>query len=408
MIEFEVGGTVPVYPTTNIKVIGVGGAGGNILRSLQGYILDPLSLVAVNTDAQALQLLRDIHTIRIGTSGRGAGANPEVGKAAAEADLQMIRDAVQGADVVFLIGGLGGGTGSGALPVVARLLKELDVLTICFVTKPFAFEGQRRMVVAQQAEDILQREVDTLITVPNETLLSMASAETSFMDAFGMVNEIIGESIRGIVDLIMKPGHINVDFSDIKTVMRGMGPALIGISRASGEDRALHAAESALTSAFFELQSIKGARSALINVTGNHTLTLYEVHAAASRITQELAHDALIIVGSVVDETMGADVSVTVIATGLATTHDARMLHRESAGKRMEQTYQPGMHQHQQSAVSQEPVSSIPTRHPLQDIMPTLEKQLREQYVAPQDDLDVPTLLRKLMKEQQNLSSNSQ
>lgn len=415
MLEFEVSGSVSAYPTTRIKVVGVGGAGGNTLNALLATGTHAIDYIAINTDAQALELSRAHHKLRIGekiTKGRGAGASPEVGKAAAEEDKAQIIEALKDADIIFLTGGLGGGTGSGALPVITQALKELDILTVCIVTKPFAFEGKRRMQIADQVEAILRDNVDTLITIHNEKLLTTAEQNMSLVEAFGVVNTVIGDCVRSIVDIIMKPGHINVDFSDVKTIMKGMGAALMGTGRASGDSRAEHAALAAIASPFLDHLSITGARSVLINVAGNSSLGIHEVNQAASIITQEVDARATIIIGSVIDESMGNEVSVTVIATGFHTPAAASaqsdpvyhpfLSSSFAAQQRSEQPAAPQA----ATPIRQEQADVLAKDHPLRDILPSLEKRLKEQYAMNQDELEIPTLLRKLIKEQQALNNN--
>jgi len=402
MLDFEISGSVvPASPSTRCAVMGVGGAGGNTINAIINAGAEGLTCIAVNTDAQALDISRATHRIRIGnkiTNGRGAGSHPEIGRAAAEEDLNQILEAVHGVDVVFLTGGLGGGTGSGALPVIAQALKERDILTVCLAIKPFSFEGKRRLQIADHANALLQTTVDTLVTISNEKLLSLNnSAELSQVDAFGIINGVISDCIRSIVDIMIKPGHINVDFADLKTIMKGMGPALMGNARARGSDRAEQAAHAALSSPFFDPLQIRGSRSVLINVTGNQSLGLQEIHQAASRVTEDVDEQATIIIGSVIDETMGDEMSVTVIATGFPT-----------AQRTSEKMYQPFSSQqlHTTSQTAQERAReqdmALTKEHPLRDMLPSLEKRLKEHYALNQEELEIPTLLRKLMKEQQS------
>lgn len=396
MLEFEISRTVPAtYPTTRCALVGVGGAGGNTINALVASGSEGITCIAINTDAQALELSRAHERIRIGnqtTKGRGAGSHPELGKAAAEEDLQRILEVVGNFDLVFLVGGLGGGTASGALPVIAQALKEKDILTICFATKPFSFEGKRRAQIADHAAMLLQTAVDTLITIPNETLLHMHKEnDFSLIDAFSVINGIVGDCARNIVDIIMKPGHINVDFADVKTIMKGMGPALMGTARARGADRALQAAHAALSSPFLDSMSIRGARSVLINISGNSSLGIHEIRQAASRITEDMDEQATIIIGSVIDEMMGEDLCVTVIATNLP-----------SMQRHQDKAYPFTQTAPQYTHIAQEQNPGLSKEHPLRDMLPSLEKRLKEHYALNQDELEIPSLLRKLIKEQQS------
>ncbi len=319
MIEFESESAVQHIPIARTKVLGLGGGGSNMVDEmiLAGY--ESVEFGVANTDAQALKIARAPHKIQLGlksTKGLGAGANPEIGRRAAEESIDTIMDWLKDADVVFLTGGMGGGTGSGALPVVARALKERDILSIAVVTKPFTFEGKRRMKIAQEALDTLKRDIDTLIVISNQKLVDVVDQKVSLISAFSMINTILNQFVRSIVDIISKPGHINVDFADVKTIMKHRGFALIGTGRASGIDRAEKAAMQAISSPLLDSVQVAGARGILINISGNSELGLHEVNAAASVIYQEAHEDATIILGSVIDDSLGDDVSVTVIATG--------------------------------------------------------------------------------------------
>lgn len=303
----------------SIKVIGVGGGGGNTINSIIDSGYQDIDFIATNTDVQALALSKAHTKIQIGiksTKGLGTGSIPELGKRSAEEDMDKILAAVEGADMVFLTAGLGGGTGSGALPAIAHALKEKGVLCIAVVTKPFLFEGKKRMRVAEQALESVKKEVDILIVIPNQKLLGIVDEHVSMMDAFSRINDILGLSVKGISDIITKPGHINVDFADVRTIMKDRGLALMGTARAKGENRAQEAALEAISSPLLDDMDIEGARSVLLNVTGGLSLTLHEVAKAASIIYDQSDDEAHIIIGSVIDESMGEDVCVTVIATG--------------------------------------------------------------------------------------------
>ena len=302
-----------------IKVIGIGGAGGNTVNSMVEAGVEGFECIVANTDAQALDLSKADVKLQIGiksTKGLGTGANPEIGQRAAEEDLDKIMDVIGDADIVFLTAGMGGGTGSGAAPVIARALREKGILSIAIVTKPFLFEGKRRSKIAIEAVDTLRKEVDTMIVLPNQKLLDVADENVSMIDAFGMINQVLGQSVRGISDIITRPGHINVDFADVRAIMRDRGIAVMGTGKASGEDRARKAAESAIASPLLENVSIEGAHGVLLNITGGKDLGLHEISAAASVIYDQAHEDANIILGSVIDESLDNEVIVTIIATG--------------------------------------------------------------------------------------------
>lgn len=302
-----------------IKVLGVGGGGGNTINSIIESGYTGIDFIAANTDAQALSLSKAHVKIQIGvkaTKGLGTGANPDLGKRSAEEDMDKILAAIGDADIVFLIAGLGGGTGSGAVPSIAHALKERGVLCIVIVTKPFLFEGKKRMAVAQQALELIKKEADTVIVIPNQKLLDVVDQHVPMIDAFALINEVSCLSVKGIADIITQPGHINVDFADVRTVMKDRGLALMATARAKGENRAEDAALNAITSPLLEDMCIQGARGVLLNITGDSSLTLHEVAKAASIVYEQADEDAYIIIGSVIDENMNNEVSVTVIATG--------------------------------------------------------------------------------------------
>lgn len=383
-----------VMPKASIKVIGVGGAGGNTVNSIVDAACGDITCIVANTDAQALELSRAHHKVHIGltaTKGLGTGANPDLGKLAAEEDLEAILNVVGQTDIVFLTAGLGGGTGSGALPVVARALKEKDILTIAIVTKPFTFEGKRRAQVAQESIENLTSEVDTLIVIPNQRLIEVADANISMLDAFGMINEVLGAAVKGMCDIITKSGHINVDFADVRTIMKGRGLAVMGTGRAAGLDRAQQATRQALSSNLLETMCIDGAHAVLLNITGNKKVGLHEISEAASIIYEKAAEDAHIILGSVIDESMGDEISVTVIATGFDRAHCA-----------MPET----KHEHtKQGAVIQMPVAPemvAPAAVVVQESADAASEKaetLFDQGMLDADDLDVPTFLRKQIQQ---------
>lgn len=301
-----------------IKVIGVGGGGNNAVNRMISAGLKGVEFVAINTDGQALFLSNAGYKIQIGnklTKGLGAGANPEIGLKAAEENRSEIQEALKGADMIFITAGMGGGTGTGATPIVAEIAKELGALTVGVVTKPFSFEGRKRMGQAEKGIANLRSKVDTLITIPNDRLLQVVDKKTSIMEAFRIADDVLRQGVQGISDLIAVPGLINLDFADVKTIMVGTGSALMGIGAAAGENRAAEAAKMAISSPLLET-SIEGAKGVLLNITGSPNLGLFEVNEAAEIIAQASDPDANIIFGAVIDENMQDEVRVTVIATG--------------------------------------------------------------------------------------------
>lgn len=302
----------------SIKVVGTGGSGGNaVMRMIQAK-LRGIEFVAVNTDAQALSHNEAPIKIQIGkdlTRGLGAGADPEIGRKAAEENKEEIYEALKGSDMVFVTCGMGGGTGTGAAPLVAQIAKELGALTVGVVTKPFTFEGLRRKKIAELGIEELKDKVDTLITIPNDRLLQVIDKKTTLADAFGIVDDVLRQGVQGISDLITLHGIINVDFADVRTIMQDAGSALMGIGRGSGDNRAVEAARAAIDSPLLEL-SIEGAKGILFNITGGPDLGMYEIDEAAKVITEAADPDANIIFGSIIDEAMAGEVKITVIATG--------------------------------------------------------------------------------------------
>jgi cell division protein FtsZ len=303
-----------------ITVFGTGGAGGNAVNNMIASGLQGVDFVVANTDAQALTMSKAERIIQMGvavTEGLGAGSQPEVGRAAAEEVIDEIRDHLQGAHMVFVTAGMGGGTGTGAAPVVARCAKEAGILTVGVVTKPFQFEGVRRMRVAEAGISELHKVVDTLLIIPNQNLFRVANEKTTFADAFAMADQVLYSGVACITDLMVKEGLINLDFADVRAVMREMGKAMMGTGEASGEKRALTAAEAAISNPLIDDASMKGAKGLLISITGGKDLTLYEVDEAATRIREEVDQDANIIVGATFDETLDGIIRVSVVATGI-------------------------------------------------------------------------------------------
>jgi cell division protein FtsZ len=303
-----------------ITVFGVGGAGGNAVNNMISAGLKGVDFVVANTDAQALTMSKAERVVQMGaqvTEGLGAGSQPDVGRAAAEEVIDEIRDHLTGAHMVFVTAGMGGGTGTGAAPIIAKAARELGILTVGVITKPFQFEGARRMRFAEAGIVELQKVVDTLLVIPNQNLFRVANEKTTFADAFAMADQVLYSGVACITDLMVKEGLINLDFADVRAVMREMGKAMMGTGEASGEKRALTAAEAAIANPLIDDASMKGARGLLISITGGHDLTLYEVDEAATRIREEVDQDANIIVGATFDESLEGIIRVSVVATGI-------------------------------------------------------------------------------------------
>ncbi len=382
-----------------IKVIGVGGAGGNAIHTLASQDLHGVECIALNTDAQALTHVKVPHKIQLGSKqvrGMGTGSNPEIGRQAAEEDIQKINEMVKDADIVFLLAGLGGGTGSGALPVVARILQEREILSIALVTKPFSFEGTRRINIADAALLKLEECVDSLIVIPNQKLFDTSeSADTPLMVAFEKINKVIADCIKAVADTINNPGHINVDFADMKATMTRMGKAVMGIGRSSGENRAQEAIHSAITSKLLEHTSLKGARSILLNISGGDSLSLQEVGTIAAYVHEQAHQDAHIILGSGVDKALGDELVVTLIATGFEDYMKVRSVpkqvpysHNPSSGRSAHGTFvNHDFNNHIQQVAAQ---SFSSAQNPQQQT----------------NSIEIPALLRKLMAEQ-NMSSEN-
>jgi len=305
--------------TAKIKIVGVGGGGSNAVNSMIASSLDGVEFIAINTDAQALETSLAHQRLQIGnslTKGLGAGANPEIGRQAAIDDRDLIEDALKGADMVFITGGMGGGTGTGASSIVAETAKELGILTTAVITRPFMFEGNKRSRNAEQGIKELRKHVDSIIIIHNNRLLEITEKNTPWLQALNLANDILRQAVKGISDLILVPGLINQDFADIKTILSGSGRALMGIGNAEGENRAVTAAKMAIKSPLLEETSIDGAKGVLINITGGSSLSFHEVHEAASLVREAADDDAEIIFGSVIDPDLDDKIVVTVIATG--------------------------------------------------------------------------------------------
>lgn len=308
-----------------IKVIGVGGGGGNAVHHMINNQVEGVEFICANTDAQALSNLKAKTILQMGsniTKGLGAGSNPEIGRQAALEDRDAIAEILSGADMVFITAGMGGGTGTGAAPIVAEIAKEMGILTVAVVTKPFPFEGKKRAAIAEQGIQHLSENVDSLITIPNEKLLDVLGKDASLLEAFKAANDVLLGAVKGIADLIMHPGMINVDFADVKTVMSEMGMAMMGTGTASGDDRAREAAESAIRSPLLEDVNLQGARGILVNITAGENLSLGEFSEVGDTIEEFASDDATVVVGTVIDPSLDAEIRVTVVATGLASSHE--------------------------------------------------------------------------------------
>ena len=303
-----------------IKVIGVGGGGGNAVEHMVTQTIEGVEFITANTDSQALRNSSANVTLQIGgdvTKGLGAGANPEIGRRSAEEDRDTIRETLQGADMVFIAAGMGGGTGTGAAPVVAEVAKELGILTVAVVTKPFPFEGKKRMNYADQGIEFLAKNVDSLITIPNEKLLKVLGPGTSLLDAFKAANNVLLGAVQGIAELITRPGLINVDFADVRTVMSEMGTAMMGSGIATGEDRAEEAAEAAISSPLLEDVDLAGARGILVNITAGMDISIDEFETVGNAVKAFASENATVVVGAVIDPEMTDELRVTVVATGI-------------------------------------------------------------------------------------------
>ncbi len=315
---FEIVDNMP--ETAEIKVIGVGGGGGNAVRHMIDSQVEGVEFICANTDSQALKGLSDTTLLQLGngiTKGLGAGANPEIGRQAAMEDRERIAEVLEGADMVFITAGMGGGTGTGAAPVVADIAKDLGILTVAVVTRPFPFEGRKRMAIANEGVKQLKDKVDSLITVPNEKLLSVLGKSTTLLDAFKAANDVLLGAVQGIADLIIRPGMINVDFADVRTIMSEMGMAMMGSGIASGENRAREAAEAAVHSPLLEDIDLRGARGILVNITAGPNLSLGEFSDVGDTVEEFASDQATVVVGTVIDDEMGDELRVTVVATGL-------------------------------------------------------------------------------------------
>ncbi|NIG62619.1 MAG: cell division protein FtsZ [Serratia symbiotica] len=368
-----------------IKVIGVGGGGGNAVEHMVREHIEGVEFFAVNTDAQALRKTAVSQTIQIGraiTKGLGAGANPEVGRNSAEEDREALRTALDGADMVFIAAGMGGGTGTGAAPVVAEVARDLGILTVAVVTKPFNFEGKKRMALSEQGIAELSKYVDSLITIPNDKLLKVLGRGISLLDAFGAANDVLKSAVQGIAELITRPGLMNVDFADVRTVMSEMGYAMMGSGIASGEERAEKAAEIAISSPLLEDIDLSGARGVLVNITAGFDLRLDEFETVGNTIRAFASDNATVVIGTSLDPEMNDELRVTVVATGIGIDKRPEIIlvtNKEASKPVLDYRYQhPGM-------------SPLP-----QEVKPS--KVVKDQAMQPNkepDYLDIPAFLRK-------------
>lgn len=384
MIDFDNDKNSTNLSMAKIKVVGIGGAGGNAVDSMINAKFKDIEFIVANTDAQALTISKADHKIQLGvkcTKGLGAGANPEIGRRAAQEEIDKILQTVGQADIVFLAAGMGGGTGSGGTPVIAKALREHGILTIAIVTKPFTFEGKRRARIAQECIEALKKEVDTMIVIPNQKLLEIVGENVSMISAFEMINDVLNQSVKGISDILTRPGLINVDFADLKAIMKDMGLAIMGIGKATGNNRATEASLKAISSPLLENMSIKGAKSVLLNITGGANLGIHEINKAASVIYEQADEDANIILGSVIDPQMNDEISVSVIATGFTNQRLQETIKQEEVkvhGTKLDV-----------DLTIQETVVQ-PKELNLKEV---LNEQIRENKIDPRD-LDIPAFLR--------------
>lgn len=375
-----------------IKVVGVGGSGGSAINRMMQHKIRGIDFVAINTDAQALHhnaAPQKIHIGKTTTRGLGAGMDPETGRKAAEEDSEEIHELLKGSDMVFITGGLGGGTGTGAMPLVAELAKDVGALTVAVVTKPFSFEGAQRKQLADSGYGDLAEQVDTIITIPNDRLLQIIDKKTSLLEAFQVVDDVLRQGIQGIAELITVPGLINVDFADVKAIMKDQGTALMGIGKATGETRAVDAAKNAIDSPLLEVP-IDGAKGILFTVTGGPSLGMYEVNEAARVITQSADPAAKIIFGAIIDENLKDDVKVTVIATGFGKGASRPTKKTIAAGSSMPFEPKPLVEK------SQQPVMPAPA--PAAPAMPPVTRPIvPSPKPKEEDDLEIPAFIRKKM-----------
>ena len=406
-------GTVPGENFAQIKVIGVGGGGGNAVNRMINEGLGGVEFISVNTDNQALMMSKAKTRVRIGdklTRGLGAGGNPEIGRKAAEESADDLYEVVRGADMVFIACGMGGGTGTGASPVIAQIAKELGALTIGVVTRPFSFEGPRRSASAESGIEALKSQVDTLIVIPNDRLLQIADKRSSLQQAFSLADDVLRQGIQGISELITVPALINLDFADVRTIMSEGGAALMAVGKADGDDRSRRAAEMAISSGLLDV-TIDGARGILFNITGGTNLSLFEVNEAAAIIRESAHPDVNIIFGAQIDENMGDEVRVTVIATGFEQSRVSRKMEanmgrptvsvQRPTAQQPTQPLQRSAPPQQQQPMQQQPMMPDPNAFPAQPPPPAMQPPTQRPQNDPparvydEDDIDIPTFLRK-------------
>ena len=389
--------------TAKIKVIGVGGAGGNAINNMISSNLQGVKFISANTDAQALDVSKAEIRIQLGTKiteGLGAGANPQVGREAALENAEMLKDALSDSHMVFITAGFGGGTGTGSAPVIARMCKEMGILTVAVVTRPFSFEGKKRANQAEEGIIELKKAADTVITIPNDRLRGLASKNAKMVDMFKKADEILLHSVKGITDLIMMPGLVNLDFADVKTTMSRAGMAIMGIGISSGENRALEAAERAISHPLLDDINISGAKGVLMNITSNSDLTMEEMTEASERIYNEVGEDAEIIWGAVIDDSVGDEMSVTVIATGIGEKEKERAKAREAVRKVVDPTYGGKVRDITPADLARSPELDEPTfirrrREAANEMQASALSREYKGIVIDNDDLDVPTFLRR-------------
>ncbi|MGL5642317.1 MAG: cell division protein FtsZ [Paraclostridium sp.] len=375
-----------------IKVIGVGGGGNNAVNRMVEAELKGVEFIAVNTDKQALYTSKAEHKIQVGeklTRGLGAGANPEVGKKSAEESKEEILKVLEGADMVFVTAGMGGGTGTGAAPVVAQLAKEMGILTVGVVTKPFAFEGKVRMKNAEQGIKELKTKVDTLITIPNDRLLQIVQKNTSMLEAFSIADDVLKQGIESISDLIAEPGLINLDFADVQSIMKEKGLAHMGMGKAQGENRAIEAATQAIQSPLLET-SIKGAKGVLLNITGGANLGLFEINEASTLVQESCDSEANIIFGATIKEDLKDDLVITVIATGFEDGQDMELDFNRNNGMNQNQGFQQPNMNNNINRETQRPVMQETKK----EEEPVAKQSTSSSYIE-NDDMEIPTFLRR-------------
>jgi cell division protein FtsZ len=379
-------------PSAKIKVIGVGGGGGNAVAQMIDAGIDGVDFIAANTDSQALRQFKGKTILQIGSSvtkGLGAGANPEVGRQAALEDRDHIMEMLAGADMVFITAGMGGGTGTGATPVIAQAAKEQGILTVAVVTKPFHFEARRRMQIAEKGIEELSAHVDSLITIPNSKLADVLGGETLLLNAFKAANDVLQGAVQGIAELITRPGLINVDFADVRTVMSEMGMAMMGAGQASGDDRAIMAAQTAIGSPLLEDINLSGACGILVNITAGTNLTMKEFEEVGSTVSDLASEDATVVMGTVIDPDLGDDLRVTVVATGLGHAASSSLHHEKPM--RLVANGTTGRAETVSEDDADEASSFHPERHHLTPDMKSKDLFERQKDI---DYLDIPSFLR--------------